>query len=62
VSEEDYTASFTGTAVGLKIRQLAPKEFSNLIQKIADEGEAEALGRGESVRASMSSRMSDDAD
>lgn len=62
LSEEDHIASFTGTAVGLKIRQLASSEFSKLIQKIADEGEAQALGRGESVRASKSSRMSEDVE
>lgn len=62
LTEENHIASFTGTAVGLKIRQLASSEFSKLIQKIADEGEAEALARGESVRASKSSRMSEDAE
>jgi hypothetical protein len=60
--EEDHIASFTGTAVGLKIRQLATTEFSKLIKKIADEGEAQALVRGEPVKASKSSRMSEDTE
>jgi len=55
---EEYPASFNGTAVGLKIRQLNANQFEALIDEIVNRGEAQVRDGGEAGRASKSTRMS----
>jgi hypothetical protein len=54
-----HHASFWGTAVGLKIRQLSPNQFRQLVDDIVGRGEEIVRGRGENVRASKSTRIDD---
>ncbi len=58
LTHEDYPASFSGTAVAIKIRQLSANKFKFLIDEIVNRGEALVRARGEVVRASKSTRIS----
>jgi len=59
VSYVEYSASFCGTAVGLKIKQLSPTRFRRLLDEIIIRGEEVVEGRGERTRASKSTRIDD---
>jgi len=58
ITNKTHPASFNGTAVAIKIRQLNSNKFKALIDAIVDRGEASVRARGEVVRASKSSRLS----
>ena len=59
ISCVEHTASFCGTAVGLKIKQLSPTRFHQLLDDIIERGEEIVRGRGETTRASKSTRIDD---
>lgn len=58
ITDTTHSASFSGTAVAIKIRQLNADKFKTLIDDIVNLGEASVRARGESIRASKSSRLS----
>lgn len=57
VSYVEYSASFYGTAVGLKIKQLSPTTFCQLLNDIIKRGEEMIQDRGELTLASKSTRI-----
>jgi hypothetical protein len=60
LSFDVHNASYVGTAVGLKIRQLSPNKFREFVDDIVTRGEEAIRGRGETVKASKSSRIGSD--
>jgi|SRR5689334_11911074 len=57
ISYVEYSSSFCGTAVGLKIKQLSPTKFRQLLDNIIKRGEEMVRDRGELTRASKSTRI-----